>query len=285
MRRLCRLAVALAGRRCSWRRRPAAAGPDPATTTPIKHFVFLMQGEPLLRQLLRHLPRRGRHPGRRLPAADYAATTTGCVKPFPIGRTTPADLGDGSASRQHQYDGGRMDGFVAAYRRLGLDGTTAMGHYDGRDLPSYWNVAKQYVLFDRFFGSTAVGSRENYLYWVAGNAPRSRNPLTSSAGYDRLPTIFDRLAAKGISAKFYVENLGSGTLGAGRRPDRALHPAHQGAPAQHEAVRERRPSSPARSSTSASTTATCAAARCRPCPTSSRPGPARIRRAVWPPAR
>ena len=32
-----------------------------------------------------------------------------------------------------------------------------MGHYDGRDIPYYWNVASQYVLFDRFFSSTAVG--------------------------------------------------------------------------------------------------------------------------------
>ena len=29
-----------------------------------------------------------------------------------------------------------------------------MGYYDGRDLPFYWNVADQYVLFDRFFSST-----------------------------------------------------------------------------------------------------------------------------------
>ena len=28
-----------------------------------------------------------------------------------------------------------MDGFVAAYRRLGQDGTTAMGYYDGSDIP------------------------------------------------------------------------------------------------------------------------------------------------------
>ena len=44
---------------------------------------------------------------------------------------------------------------------------------------------------------------------MSGTAPSSSTPLTSNAGYDRLPTIFDRLAAKGVSGKFYVENLDS----------------------------------------------------------------------------
>ena len=244
-------------------------------------------GQPLVRQLLRDLPRRRRHPGRRVPAAgaDAVARPPGCVKPFRLGTTTPEDLSQGVGVQKRQYDGGRMDGFVAAYRRLGLEGTTAMGYYDGRDIPYSWNVARQYVLFDRFFGSTAVGSRESYLYWVAANAPASRNPLTSSAGYDQLPTIFDRLAAKGISAKFYVENLGSRHPRPGRRPDRPLQPAHQGAPAQHEAVQERRPARrhgrrPQRVLPRPAQRHAAGRVLHRDAP-----GPARTRPAAWPPAR
>ena len=33
-----------------------------------------------------------------------------------------------------------------------------MGYYDGRDLPFYWNVAEEYVLFDRFFAASPDGS-------------------------------------------------------------------------------------------------------------------------------
>ena len=42
-----------------------------------------------------------------------------------------------------QLDGGKLDGFVAAYAAQGRDGTSAMGYYDQRDLPFYWNVAQQ----------------------------------------------------------------------------------------------------------------------------------------------
>ena len=168
MRRLCALAVALVAMVLLAPSASAATSPDPATRTPIKHVVLLMQDNHSFDSYF------GTYPGADgIPAGVCQrleltrSTTTGCVKPFRIGSTTPEDLGQGVGVQKRQYDGGRMDGFVAAYRRLGLDGTTAMGYYDGRDIPYSWNVAKQYVLFDRFFGSTAVGSRESYLYWVA----------------------------------------------------------------------------------------------------------------------
>src|SRR6476469_9847719 len=181
-----------------------------ATKTPIKHVVMLMQDNHSFDNYFGTYPGADGMPAGVCQRLRLTRTTThGCVAPFRLGTTTPEDLSQGIGVQKRQYNGGKMDGFVAAYRRLGLEGTTAMGHYDGRDIPYYWNVASQYVLFDRFFSSTSVGSRESYLYWVAGTAPPSSAPLTSSAGYDRLSTIFDRLAAKGVSAKFYVENLDS----------------------------------------------------------------------------
>jgi phospholipase C len=190
---------------------PAAAAPveDLPTTTPIQHVVWMMQDNHSFDNYF------GTYPGdvdgipegvcQRLNL--NRVSTRGCVQPFHIGDTPIEDLSQGPGVQRRQYNGGRMDGFVAAYRRLGLDGSSAMGYYDGRDIPFHWNVADQYVLFDRFFASTTVGSREAYLYWVAGQAPTGQTPLRSSAGYDALPTIFDRLHERGISAKFYVENL------------------------------------------------------------------------------
>ena len=216
MRRLCAVVFALAAVALLAPSASADTSRDTATRTPIKHVVTLMQDNHSFDNYF------GTYPGADgIPAGVCQrlrltrSTTQGCVKPFRLGTTTPEDLSQGIGVQKRQYNGGRMDGFVAAYRRLGLEGTTAMGYYDGRDIPYTWNVAKQYVLFDRFFGSTTVGSRESYLYWVAADAPASRKPLTSSAGYDQLPTIFDRLAAKKITAKFYVENLDSRILGPG----------------------------------------------------------------------
>ena len=46
-----------------------------------------------------------------------------------------------------------MDGFVSALNNRSQNGKTAMGYYDGQDIPYYWNLAENYVLFDRFFSS------------------------------------------------------------------------------------------------------------------------------------
>jgi phospholipase C len=189
---------------------PAAASPvdGTPTTTPIKHVVWMMQDNHSFDNYF------GTYPGADgIPSGVCQRlninqkSTKGCVRPFHLGDTPIEDLNQGPGVQRRQYNDGRMDGFVAAYRRLGLDGTSAMGYYDGSDIPFHWNVADQYVLFDRFFASTKVGSREAYLYWVAGTAPAGQTPLRSNAGYDTLPTIFDELAKRQIPAKFYVENL------------------------------------------------------------------------------
>jgi hypothetical protein len=77
-----------------------------------------------------------------------------------------------------------------------------MGHYDGRDLPFYWNVADEYVLFDRFFAASPDGSVANHRLWVSG--------------------IFGRLQKRGIPWKFYVQDyyprLGPGSAQAVRVP-------------------------------------------------------------------
>jgi phospholipase C len=208
MKKFCVLAAALI--LAALPTMPAAATPveDTSTTTPIKHVVWMMQDNHSFDNYF------GTYPGADgIPSGVCQRlslnrpSTKGCVQPFHIGDTPVEDLAQGPGVQRRQHNGGRMDGFVAAYRRLGQDGTTAMGYYDGSDLPLHWNVADQYVLFDRFFASTSVGRREPYLYWVAGNAPVGQTPLRNSGGYNALPTIFDRLAERDIPARFYVENL------------------------------------------------------------------------------
>jgi phospholipase C len=208
MRKLCLLiaAVILAAMPTM----PAAASPveDTPTTTPVKHVVWMMQDNHSFDNYFGTYPGADGIPGGICQRLNInKKSTKGCIQPFHIGDTPIEDLSQGPGVQRRQYNSGRMDGFVAAYRRLGLDGTSAMGYYDGSDIPFHWNVADQYVLFDRFFASTKVGSREAYLYWLAGNAPVGQTPLRNSAGYDALPTVFDRLAERQISAKFYVENL------------------------------------------------------------------------------
>jgi phospholipase C len=189
---------------------PAAAAPvdDTPTATPIKHVVWIMQDNHSFDNYFGTYPGADGIPQGVCQRVNLnRGSTEGCVQPFHLGDTPVEDLSQGPGIQRRQYNNGQMDGFVAAYRRLGRDGTSAMGYYDGSDIPFHWNTADQYVLFDRFFSSTTVGYREAYLYWLAGQAPAGPTPLDSIAGYDALPTVFDRLAERQISARFYVENL------------------------------------------------------------------------------
>jgi phospholipase C len=131
-----------------------------------------------------------------------------CIKPFHIGNRAITDLDHSYPIHVEQYDGGKMDGFVSAFTTLGKDGTLAMGYYDNRDLPFYWNIANDYVLFDRFFTSAAGGSVRNHNYWVMGQpgVPNVRVDSIPKEGWGDLPTIFDRLEASGVSWKFYIQN-------------------------------------------------------------------------------
>jgi phospholipase C len=99
-----------------------------------------------------------------------------------------------------------MDGFVDAYNRTGQQGAVPLGYYDDRDLPYYYNVADNYVLFDRFFSSAHAGSVWNHLFWVTGSPGNPASDSLPPGGFTDLPTIFDRLETAGISWKFYVQN-------------------------------------------------------------------------------
>ena len=184
--------------------RPAAASPA-GTATPVKHFIFLMQGGRTFDNYF------GRYPGADGPPAGTCQARVagqpgaGCVKPYPLGTAQVPALGASRAVIAEQYDNGKMDGFVSAYQRQARNGASVMGYYDRRELPFYWNVADRYVLFDHFFSDARYGVRVNRSYWVsAAPAPGGRGGVPAG-GYGSQLTIFDRLQAAGISWKFYVQ--------------------------------------------------------------------------------
>jgi len=176
-----------------------------AARTPIKHFVYLMQGDRTFDNYFSTYPGAdGPPPGTCQPLV-LAKPKNGCIKPFPLhGRNVPP-LAPGNTVLDYQYDGGKLDGFVAAYLRQGRDGTNAMGYYDRRDLPYYWAVADQFVLFDNFFASARHGIRTNRSFWVSAAPQPGGTDAVGADGYGDQVTIFDRLQAAGVSWKFYVE--------------------------------------------------------------------------------
>jgi phospholipase C len=190
-----------------WGRVQAAslpAGPQPKT--PIQHLVVLLQENHTFDNYFGTYPGAdGFPPGTKMPI-NPNNLSAGYEVPWHIGTYATTDLSHSAATFRDQYDGGKMDAFISALIQRNQDGRLSMGYYDGRDIPYYWNLADNYVLFDRFFSSAKDGSGGNHLYWVAATAPAVTGNEKLSDLLANTPTIFDRLQVAGVSWKFYVQN-------------------------------------------------------------------------------
>jgi phospholipase C len=178
----------------------------PRPKTPIKHVITLMQENHSFDNYFGTYPGANGIPeGTCLPVDPTDRKNTTCIKSFHLGNRAVEDLNHNVSTYLHQYHNGRMDGFVYAYRLNGKDGTLTMGYYDDSDLPFYWNIAADYVLFDNFFSSAGGGSVKNHMFWLTGTAGNKLDAIPKD-GWGDLPTIFDRLEERGVSWKFYVQN-------------------------------------------------------------------------------
>jgi phospholipase C len=175
-------------------------------TTPIQHLIVLLQENHSFDNYFGTYPGADGLPaGTKMPI-DPANPGAGYVTPWHIGNSTITDLSHSAATYREQYDNGKMDAFVSALNRRNQDGKLSMGYYDGSDIPYYWNLADNFVLFDHFFSSAKDGSFANHMYWVAGIPPVTQKGQQLSDMLANVPTIFDRLQAAGVSWKFYVQN-------------------------------------------------------------------------------
>jgi len=184
----------------------AASGADNVTQTPIKHLIVLMQENHTFDNYFGTYPGVDGIPAGTEMPVDPNDPSAGYVAPWHIGDNTITDLSHNATTFIDQYDNGKMDGFVSALNKRNQDGRISMGYYNGEDIPYYWNLAANYVLFDRFFSSARDGSGANHMYWVAGVSPAAPRSGTLQDVLANTPTIFDRLQAAGVSWKFYVEN-------------------------------------------------------------------------------
>ena len=186
---------------------PSAASAAVAPTTPIRHVVVLMQENHSFDNYFGTYPGAdGLPPGTCLPKS-FQDATLGCSGPAHVGGRAVLGLGSDPGLFARQYHGGRMDGFVAAFRvGRGLGGLpNPLGYYDDRDLPYAWNLADRYVLFDRFFSSARGGSVWNHLFAISATPGNAAADALPRRGYPATTTIFDRLEGAGLPWKFYVK--------------------------------------------------------------------------------
>jgi phospholipase C len=186
----------------------AASSASSDTKTPIKHFVTLMQSNRTFDNYFGTYPGADGIPaGTCMPVDPADTTSTACIDPFHV-QSFEEDLSHTHLTFTRQYRDGAMDGFIDAFRKRGELFSWTMGWLDDQDVPFDWNVADQYVLFDKYFTSASAGSTPNRMFWVSGQpgvADLNRVSVPE-AGWGDIPTIFDSLQAKGISWKFYIES-------------------------------------------------------------------------------
>jgi phospholipase C len=119
-------------------------------------------------------------------APDY----TGCPHPDP----------------DHSYSGGRiqdgnglMDGFLLDT----ANDVFSIGYYTASDIPFYAALAKNYTTLSAYYPSILGPTFPNRIFLHAAQTDRLDNTLTPST----LPTIWDKMIAAGVSAKYYFNNV------------------------------------------------------------------------------
>jgi len=143
---------------------PHSVSAAPAAT-PIKHVIVIVQENHTFDNYF------GTYPGvNGIYNVKAKANSSGgppVVEPYPFASAVlKGNLNNSWTAAHDAYDNGKMDGFVAAQN----DTDVAMGYYDYRLIPYYWDYAAQYVLFDNFFSSVMGPSLPNHLYLVAGQS-------------------------------------------------------------------------------------------------------------------
>lgn len=98
-----------------------------------------------------------------------------------------------------EYNGGAMDGWLLA----GANDSYAIGYYVESDRPFFNALARNYTTCDRFFASIMAETYPNRIFQHAAQTDRLHNTLDIST----LPTIWDRLAEEGVSAKYYFSDV------------------------------------------------------------------------------
>lgn len=172
--------------------------PDPQSSG-IDHIVLVTMENRSFDHFLGWLPNAaGKQEGLTfVDAAGNAHTTyslsgdyTGCPHPDP----------DHSyASGRVEYDGGKMDGFL----RAGSNDVYSIGYYGEQDMPFLANFARSYTTCDNYFVSILGPTFPNRLFLHSAQTDR----LDDSLSLTSLPTIWDRLAAAGVSANYYYSNI------------------------------------------------------------------------------
>jgi phospholipase C len=120
--------------------------------------------------------------------------------------------GHGWGEQHEAWNGGRMDRWLSAHRRVdGMNGPYVMGYYKRADIPFQFALAEAFTICDAYHCSVFGPTWPNRLYLMTGMIDpdgRDGGPILSNnappGGY-RWTTYPERLQEAGVSWKVYQE--------------------------------------------------------------------------------
>jgi len=184
--------LALAGPASARRRLP-----NPAHSG-IDHVVVLMMENRSFDHILGWLPRAdGRQAG--LTYTDAAGVSHST---YPL---APDYQGCGHPDPDHSYTGGRVEydgGACDGWLRAGSNDEFAIGYYVKNDVSFFSRAATGWTACDRYFPAIMAPTFPNRMYQHAAQTDRLQNSFELST----LPTIWDRLAAAGLTGRYYFSD-------------------------------------------------------------------------------
>ncbi|MDQ2943476.1 MAG: alkaline phosphatase family protein [Candidatus Dormibacteraeota bacterium] len=171
-----------------------AALPKPERSG-IQHVIVVMMENRSFDHLLGWLPGAdGKQAGLRYPDRNGRENATYKLAPDYQGCGHP-DPDHTSEAGRIQYNGGKCDGFL----RTPYSDRYAIGYYTPADLPFLGAAAHDWTVCDRYFSAVMAETHPNRVYQHAGVA----KGLYDSNETLTLPTIWDRLAQRGLTGRSY----------------------------------------------------------------------------------
>jgi phospholipase C len=194
---------------------------DPGRLANIDHIVVLMMENRSFDHMLGYLSKEGGRDGKK--RTDIDGLRGGEKNPYK-GRSFPSfPLPDTefkeSPPHSHepvmnQIDGGKMDGFVAAFAKEreaeGVDPGRIMGYHTVDHVPVYDALASQFLICQRWFAAHPGPTFPNRFYTLTGRLNRDTfgnfqfdNPHGDAFQPVATKTLFDHLSEHGVTWRYF----------------------------------------------------------------------------------
>ena len=165
----------------------------------IEHIVLVMMENRSFDHFLGWLP----HANGRQAGLTYTDRNGVAHATYPL---APDYQGCGHPDPDHGYDGGRVEydgGLCDGWLRAGDNDIYSIGYYRLQDLPFLGRAAQDWSSFDQYHAAILSATFPNRFIQHSGQTDRMDDSFTLTA----MPTIWDRLADRGVTGRYYFSDL------------------------------------------------------------------------------